>query len=209
LVGFVFPEESIAVHAVLALLISPNSSVVIFQRVRIRSRGLICRVWLSVWRIHIMAEANKFITSRTSIDNPFPKYRSVKYRVDHSLLQKAGKLNNQSDIVSRPYKPEQSSWRKPSSYSQHRRANSSAASCPMPEEGSQDLKMSYLSTWDKLLSTQERSQIMEKSGVEVLRVHLPAIINFEPSKFTALDPLFLPFEDIEVTTAQSREESKN
>lgn len=65
--------------------------------------------------------------------------------------------------------------------------------------------MSYLSTWDRLLSAPDKSQLME-SRAEVMRVHLPSIVSFGPSKFTILDPLFLPIEDIEVTPCLSREE---
>jgi hypothetical protein len=38
------------------------------------------------------------------------------------------------------------------------------------------------------------------------RVHLPCIIDFEPSNFTSLDPLFLPIEHIEVLFLLFREE---
>jgi hypothetical protein len=69
----------------------------------------------------------------------------------------------------------------------------------MAEESSQEMKMSYLSTWDRLLSAPDKSQLMESRAVEVMRVHLPSIVSFEPSKFTVLDPLFLPIEDIEVS----------
>jgi hypothetical protein len=36
-------------------------------------------------------------------------------------------------------------------------------------------------------------------------VCLPSIVDYEPSMFTSLDPLFLPIEHIEVTNFLSRE----
>lgn len=38
---------------------------------------------------------------------------------------------------------------------------------------------------------------MDEKGKNI-RVCLPSIVDFEPSNFTSLDPLFLPFEHIEV-----------
>ena len=54
-----------------------------------------------------------------------------------------------------------------------------------------ELKRPYLQTWTKLLHSDKIEEAPKGP-----RVHLPHIIDYDPSMFTALDPLFLPFAHI-------------
>jgi hypothetical protein len=123
-------------------------------------------------------------------------YRSVRYNITHSsgfhstsFIDKTS--SSPAREAGRTYAP---TWRKPSSYSSHKKSSGQTAFAENQEESeAAGLKASYLQTWEKLLSQQEKPKEERRERMNAMRVQLPAIIDFEPSSFTSLDPLFLPF----------------
>jgi len=123
-------------------------------------------------------------------------YRSVRYNITHSSgFHSTSFIDKTSSSpvreAGRTYAP---TWRKPSSYSTHKKSSGQTAFAENQEESeAAELKVSYLQTWEKLLSQQEKPKEERRERTNAMRVQLPAIIDFEPSSFTSLDPLFLPF----------------
>lgn len=136
---------------------------------------------------------NKSKTAKSHYITP-STYRSVRYNITHSsgfhpastsFIDKTS--SSPVREAGRTYAP---TWRKPSSYSTHKK---SALADNQEESEAADLRVSYLQTWEKLLSQQEKPKEERRERTNALRVQLPAIVDFEPSSFTSLDPLFLPF----------------
>lgn len=92
-------------------------------------------------------------------------------------------------------------WRRPTSYSLCKQAKTkditSANIDNVQDAKHSELKMTYMQTWDSLLNPIEKLKELEEKG-KGTRVCLPSIIDFEPSNFTSLDPLFIPIDHIEV-----------
>jgi hypothetical protein len=130
-------------------------------------------------------------------------YRSVRYNVTQSSGFHPSSTSFIDKTATSPVKDAGKTyaptWRKPSSYSTHKNATKRTQLVENGEDiEAVELKVGYLQTWEKLLSQQERLKDERRERVNTMRVQLPSIIDFEPSNFTSLDPLFLPFEHIQV-----------
>ena len=68
-----------------------------------------------------------------------------------------------------------------------------------------EVKMSYMQTWDTLLNPLAKIKENDEKN-SCMRVSLPSIVDFDPSNFTSLDPLFLPFDHIQVLIILFRKE---
>lgn len=129
-------------------------------------------------------------------------YRSVRYTVTQSSGFHPSSTsfiehgNNPVKEAAKTYAP---TWRKPSSYSTHKNHTNRTNRVENVEDlEAVELKVGYLQTWENLLSQQEKQKEEKRDRINTMRVQLPSIIDFEPSNFTSLDPLFLPITHIEV-----------
>jgi hypothetical protein len=129
-------------------------------------------------------------------------YRSVRYNITQSSgfhPSSTSFIDHGTSPVKDAAKTYAPSWRKPSSYSTHKQNTNRTHIAQNAEDlEAVELKVGYLQTWEKLLSQQDRQKDLKRDRVNTMRVQLPSIIDFEPSNFTSLDPLFLPFDHVEV-----------
>ncbi len=141
-------------------------------------------------------------------------YRSIRYNVTQSSGFHPNSTTFIDKSTSSPVKDAAKTyaptWRKPSSYSTHKNSTKRTQIYDNAEDTETvDLKVSYLQTWEKLLSQQDRLKEERRDRVNTMRVQLPSIIDFEPSNFTSLDPLFLPFDHIQVLLQSLRKALKS
>ena len=157
-----------------------------------------------MWTLpHINNMQNKNNQLRTNCSAPSHRYyRSALYKVSISSTRDPLASNLTPSKTMRTA----SSWNKP----HHQKTVDLLKTQPLfnPKLSAQtsevELQKPYLSTWYGLLNPEK-----EQESAKGLRVHLPHIIDFEPSQFTALDPLRLPIAHVQVFPIPFRKASRN
>ena len=134
---------------------------------------------------------NKTILRRTNLSTPHSTfYRSTRYKITPSPADTAA--HSAYDISKHPTPLPQTQTPtppRPKSFSLKPHQPRSFRHKHSPSEDSPP----YLETWGTLLKG-----TAGKEAPKTSRVCLPLITDFEPSLFTALDPLFIPIDHIKV-----------